>query len=165
VISSNFGDFPDNVNIVLGVCNKFGFSYGIRAFNQGAHHAEQAARLLRCSLGAVVKSLVFETKSQAAFILVLVSGQNRVDSEALSEIIGSKVYPAKPEKVLTLTGYPVGAVPPFGIDGDPLVIIDADLLSYQDVWAAAGSVKHPMGFKSKWLPRLTQGDVYDIKDA
>jgi len=165
VISSNFGDFPDNVNKVLGVGNKIGFSYEIRAFNQGADHAEQAARLLRCSLGAVVKSLVFETTSQAAFILVLVSGQNRVDSEALSEIIGSKVYPAKLEKVLTLTGFPVGAVTPFGIDGDPLVIIDEDLLSYQVVWAAAGSVKYLMGFKSKWLPRLTKGDVHNIKEA
>lgn len=165
MISSNFGDFPDNVNKVLGVFKKFGFSYQIRTFNQSAHHAEQAARLLGCSLGAVVKSLVFETKGQTAFILVLVSGQNRVDSEALSEIIGSKVFPAKAEKVLTLTGYPVGAVPPFGIDADPPVIIDADLLSYQDVWAAAGSVKYLMGFKSKWLPRLTQGNVHDIKEA
>jgi len=165
VISNKFGDFPDKVNEVLKVFDKFGYGCEVRVFKQAAHHAHQAAELLNCPLGAVVKSLVFETKDQTGFVLVLASGQNRVDIKKVSNIIGSKVFSAKPESVLTLTGFPVGAVPPFGIEGDPRVIIDADLLLHRDVWAAAGSANYLMGFKSRCLPHLTQGVVYDIKAA
>jgi prolyl-tRNA editing enzyme YbaK/EbsC (Cys-tRNA(Pro) deacylase) len=160
-----FGDFPENVKKVLSVIIRFGYIYQLRFSGQGAHHAHQAAELLKCPLGAVLKSLVFKIEDQAEFVLVLASGQNRVDIKSVSTIIGAKVFPAKPESVFIMTGFPVGAVPPFGVEGDPTVIIDADLLSFQEVWAAAGSANYLMGFESSWLSQLTKGRVYNIKEA
>ncbi|MDF1520999.1 MAG: YbaK/EbsC family protein [Brevefilum sp.] len=163
--SDQFGEIPEKVKKVLGVLIQFGYRYDLRFFNQCAHHARQAAELLKCPLGAVVKSLVFENEGQAEFILVLASGQNRVDIKSVSNVIGGKVLPAKPESVLTITGFPVGAVPPFGVEGDPQVIIDADLLTFREVWAAAGSANYLMGFESRYLQKLTQGNVYNIKES
>lgn len=163
--SDQFGDFPENVKKVLSVFIGFGYRYHLRFSGQGAHHAHQAAELLKCPLGAVVKSLVFKIEDQTEFVLVLVSGQNRVDIKSVSNVIGAKVFPAKPESVLAMTGFPVGAVPPFGIEDDSTVIIDADLLSFQEVWAAVGSANYLMGFESRWLPQLAQGSVYNIKEA
>lgn len=163
--SDQFGDIPEKVKDVLGVLIGFGYRYDLRFFDQGAYHAHQAAKLLKCPLGAVVKSLVFIIEGKSEFVLVLASGQNRVDIKSVSNIIGGKVFPAKPESVLAMTGFPVGAVPPFGIEGDSTIIIDSDLFSFQDVWAAAGSANYLMGFESMWLPQLTQGNVCDIKEA
>ena len=163
--SDQFGDIPEKVKDVLGVLIGFGYRYDLRFFDQGAHHAHQAAKLLKCPLGAVVKSLVLIIEGKSEFVLVLASGQNRVDIKSVSNVIGGKVFPAKPESVLIMAGFPVGAVPPFGVEGDPTVIIDADLLSFQDVWAAAGSENYLMGFESSWLPQLAKGSVFNIKEA
>jgi prolyl-tRNA editing enzyme YbaK/EbsC (Cys-tRNA(Pro) deacylase) len=112
----------------------------------------------------VVKSLVFASKDQEKFVLVLVSGQNRADNQKLSKITGFGVLPAKPERVLALTGYPVGAVPPFGFGTDFPAIIDEDLLDFQDIWASAGSENFLVKFQSSLLAKITGGKVSKIKE-
>lgn len=51
MIPSNFVDFSDNENKVLGVCNKSGISYETRVFNQSADHAEQGCQALMMLAG------------------------------------------------------------------------------------------------------------------
>jgi Cys-tRNA(Pro) deacylase len=150
------------MNSVVDLLKSAGCDYEIRVFKQPAHKARQAANLLGCPLGAVVKSLVFETDHQTDFLLVLVSGQNRVDTQKLSKILGWKVRPAEITKVLELTGYPVGAVPPFGIKNTCKVIIDADLMVHERLWGAAGDTNILVSFSPVILKELTGGLVCDI---
>ncbi len=155
---------PEKVLRVLEVLESLACDYKLRTFETPAHHAKQAAELLECHLGAVVKSLVFEVNAHESFLLVLVSGQNRVDGGKLSKIVGDKVFPAKPDRVLLTTGYPVGAVPPFGLTRRLPVIIDNDLLEFEYLWASAGSKNTLVKFKSSILSDITGGRVCDIKE-
>ena len=156
--------FPDGVLIVLEVLDSHDCEYQLRTVEKPAHHAKEAADLLGCPLGAVVKSLIFTSKYQDNFVLVLVSGQNRADKKKLEEIIGQQISPAKPDKVLAFTGYSIGAVPPFGKDFDFPVIIDQDLMAHSSLWASAGSPHILVNFESSILKEITGGKIFDIKE-
>ena len=154
---------PDSEAKILQILENSGCEYRTRSFDSKAHHASDAAALLGCPLGAVVKSLVFQNVENGRIALVLVSGENRVDINQLSQILGFKIQPAKPGDIQTLTGYPVGAVPPIGVQTNYPVIIDADLMSHKAVWASAGSVHTLVQVKSNDLRTLTQGRVEKIQ--
>ncbi len=124
---------------VLQVLIENDVPYELRIFDTPAHQASQAADLLGCPLAAIVKSLVFQKQATGELLMVLVSGKNRADSQKLNQVVGEEVQPAKPKTVLAMTGYPVGAVPPIGVKGVAPVIMDADLMLYEHVWASAGS--------------------------
>lgn len=95
--------------------------------------------------------------------MVLVSGKNRADLQKLNQVIGEEVQPAKPNTVLAMTGYPVGAVPPIGVKGTVLVIMDADLMLYEHVWASAGSSNILVKIKSQNLLKITDGLIETLK--
>ena len=164
MINSGSKKFPDEVLAVLSVLDAKEFNYQVRAFEAPAHHAREAAALLDCPIGAIIKSLMFKTRGHDKYILVLVSGQNRADRKKLSKIIGEQVVKAQPDEVLIETGYPVGAVPPFAVDYNFQVIIDKELMSFQNLWASAGSGHILVSFESSNLKDLTGGWIFDIKE-
>lgn len=156
-------NFPPSVSAVLNILIENEIPYELGIFEEPAHQASQAARLVGCPLGAIVKSLVFEKTSSGELLLVLVSGQNRADVKILSALAKTSVQTAKPEMVLSNTGYPVGAVPPCGLDGIVQTIIDVDLIHFQHVWASAGAINTLIRIQPSDLCRLTDGRIEDIK--
>jgi prolyl-tRNA editing enzyme YbaK/EbsC (Cys-tRNA(Pro) deacylase) len=159
------GLYPPKVNDVLNILKENEIPFEVRLFDTPARQASQAAALLGCPLGAIVKSLVFENKTTGGLFLVLVSGQNRADTHILSTLVGAAVGTAKPETVLSKTGFPVGAVPPIGISDVGQTIIDADLMTFQYVWGSAGEVNALLRVNSPDLLRLTAGQVEMIKQG
>ena len=147
---------------VIAVLDLHAVQYQLRTFDRPAHHANQAADLVHCSLGAVVKSLVFTQAEDGKFLLVLVSGKNHVDLERLAKLVGERVKLMKPKDVYDLTGYEVGAVPPFGVEGNYSTIIDADLMTFEHIWAAAGSKNSLIRITPTDLSKLSRGRVVKI---
>ena len=156
-------EYPPNVRAVLAVLEANQILYKLAIFETPARQASQAAALVGCPLGAIVKSLVFEKTASGELLLVLVSGQNRADGQILNTLVGEPVQPAKPEIVLASTGYPVGAVPPCGLAGISLTIIDADLMAFPQVWASAGAVNILFQINSNDLFTLVGGQAKEIK--
>ncbi len=152
-------EYPEAVKRVLSMVNRTEISYQLRSFEAGAHHAKEAADLLGCPLGAVVKSLVFQQVSNGDPLLLLVSGENRVDINALSKLAGGSVRPANLEEVRAATGYPAGAVPPLGMKRQLSVLIDEDLMAYDFVWGSAGSVNILIGMTPEDLLELSGGSI------
>jgi len=140
-----------------------GVAYDLVIFESSAHKATQAAELLRCPLGAIVKSLVFRGGITGKLVLVLVSGENRADPRRLTAIFGEPVQPAKPGDVLAEAGYSVGAVPPFALAGDFPVLIDADIMAQDQVWAAAGSAHVLFVIRPVDLVSLSGGQSVELK--
>ncbi|MEA3325777.1 MAG: YbaK/EbsC family protein [Chloroflexota bacterium] len=153
---------PEGLKKILAVLDQQDMPYQLRRFDKPAHHAHQAAELVHCTLGAVVKSLVFKGSVDSKFLLVLVSGKNRVDLEWISRWVGDQVNLASPEDVYVLTGYEVGAVPPFGVEGNYSTIIDADLMDFEYVWAAAGYQNIMIKIAPTDLKQLSRGRVVKI---
>lgn len=155
-------EFPEGVQSILDFLGQNDVPYQVKVFDSAARHASEAAVLVGCPLAAIVKSLVCQTQNTREGLMVLVSGQNRADLNRLGEIIGQTIVPASPQDVLTLTGYPVGAVPPFALGEASPVVIDADLMALTHVWASAGAVNILMRLNSGDLHQVTQGTIVDI---
>ncbi len=101
--------------------------------------AEDAARACDCTVGQIVKSLVFRGKVSGDPYLLLVSGDNRVDQKGVAADLGEALTRPDADDVRALTGFAIGGIPPLAHDTPLATYIDVDLLNHDVVWAAAGT--------------------------
>lgn len=132
----------------------------VRTMGQSTHTAVEAAGAVGCEVGAIVKSLLF--LADGAPLLVLASGPNRVDTAVLGRLLGAQVAMSDAKGVKSATGYSIGGVPPFGHPERLRTIIDADLLRYEVVWAAAGSATAVFSIEPDALIEFTAGEVAPV---
>ena len=96
-------------------------------------------------------------------MLVIASGANRIDPARVAAALGTAVRRADADWVRVATGFAVGGVAPVGHLTPPRVLVDADLLALDPVWAAAGSASHVFETCAEALVRLSGGIVADIR--
>lgn len=122
-----------------------------------------AAQALSTEVAAIVKSLVFLVDGDP--ILVLASGDRRVNRERLSqELGGNSARLAPPDVVLRVTGYAVGGVPPVAHRTPIRTMMDRHLLSHPTVYAAAGAYNAVFPIPPSRLQELTQAKVTDATE-
>jgi prolyl-tRNA editing enzyme YbaK/EbsC (Cys-tRNA(Pro) deacylase) len=118
-----------------------------------AHTAPEAAAIVGCELGAIVKTLVFRAADGGQPVLVLVSGSNRADEALLG------VSRADAGFVREVTGFAIGGVPPVAHAVAMRVLVDPDLLTYDEVWCAGGTPNTLFPIAPSELVRVTGGEV------
>lgn len=116
-----------------------GLNVQVRSMDQSTRTAEEAAAACGCSVGQIVKSLVFRGKDSGRPYLLLVSGSNRVNEKAVAEVLGEALVRPDAQYVRDITGYAIGGIPPVGHTTPITTYLDHDLLAYEIVWAAAGT--------------------------
>jgi prolyl-tRNA editing enzyme YbaK/EbsC (Cys-tRNA(Pro) deacylase) len=140
-----------------------GMSLQIRRFPQGTKTAGDAAGAIGCEIGQIVKSLVFMADGRP--FLALTSGANRADPSRLARLLGSEeVRKANPEEAREATGYAIGGTPPFGHPRRLRVVLDRDLLTYEVVWAAAGTPDSVFPLTPEDLLETTEAEIADFKE-
>lgn len=138
-----------------------GLDLSIERFPAGTRTAQQAADAIGCALGAICKSLVFMADQRP--VLVLTSGANRVDEAALAALLGAEaVRQATAKECRAATGSPIGGTPPFGYPEPLPVLLDRDLLAYDEVWAAAGLPDAVFALPPGPLVEVTAARVVDV---
>jgi len=128
---------------VIDAARERGLAVEVREFPEGTRTAQDAAAAVGVEVGQIVKSLAFEVDGE--IVLALVSGSNRLDESELALAAGAPtgtVRRANPDAVRAATGFSIGGVPPFGHATSLRTFVDADLLGYEQVWAAAGTPRH-----------------------
>lgn len=114
-----------------------GVTISVTRFPATTRTAQDAAREIGCTVGEIVKSLVF--LADGAPVVVLCSGADRIDETKLGSIIGaSGVRRATADEAKASTGYAIGGVPPFAHATALRVVVDRGLRAFTTVWAAAG---------------------------
>ena len=89
---------------------------------------EQAARERGQAPQQVIRSIVFRL-SGSEFVMVLVAGPSQISWPALRSYLGhSRLTMASEEEVLRVTGYPLGAVSPFGLPEPLRILVDRSVL-------------------------------------
>jgi prolyl-tRNA editing enzyme YbaK/EbsC (Cys-tRNA(Pro) deacylase) len=101
--------------------------------------AADAAAACGCSVAEIVKSLVFLGATSDEVLLLLVSGDNRVDEDAVAARIGEGLTRPNGRTVRERTGFAIGGVSPLGHRTGTRIYIDEDLSRFGTVWAAAGT--------------------------
>jgi Cys-tRNA(Pro) deacylase len=140
-----------------------GIGVAVKQFPADTRTALDAARVVGCEVGQIVKSLVFVAGGKP--VVALVSGANRVDEGRLAAVAGAPVTKADAEAVRRATGYSIGGVPPFGHATQVAVFMDRDLFDHPSVWAAAGRPDSVFEISPERLRELSQAQVADLKVA
>ena len=124
--------------------------------------AQEAADAVGCAVGQIVKSLVFRGAHTDTPILALVSGANRVNEARLGELAGEPIAKADAAFVRTHTGFAIGGVAPLGHPTPLKTYVDADLLQYAEIWAAAGTPNAVFALRPTDLEAMTGGAVVAV---
>jgi Cys-tRNA(Pro) deacylase len=114
---------------------------------------EQAARERGQRPGQVVRSILFRI-AEDEFVMVLVAGPAQVSWKALRRALGkSRISMATEDEVLAVTGYRIGAVGPFGTSRPLKVLIEAGVLSEEEISIGSGLRNTAIMLKSADLRR------------
>lgn len=134
----------------------------IQAFPEGTRSAADAAAAVGCGIAQIAKSIVFRAGPRA--VLVVASGANRVDTGKVAAAIGQPVKRADGTWVRDTTGFAIGGISPVGHLAPPVLLLDADLMALDPIWAAAGSPQHVFRTSPADLQRMTGAAVADIRE-
>jgi prolyl-tRNA editing enzyme YbaK/EbsC (Cys-tRNA(Pro) deacylase) len=140
-----------------------GLSIAIREMPQSTRTAADAAAACGTSVAQIVKSLIFRKAESGEPVLILVSGQNRVDEKAVKAEIGEALKRMDADDVRALTGFAIGGVAPLGSLTPLQTFIDADLLAFETVWAAAGAPYAVFEVRPKVLAEATGAKVIAVR--
>ena len=133
----------------------------VSTFPAGTRTAADAAAAIGCDVAQIVKSLVFRKQSGGA-LLVLTSGRNRVDEAKVGALVAEPIAKADAAFVRGATGFAIGGVPPAGYPAPIDTLVDRDLLTLGELWAAAGTPQTVIPIAPDDLVRLTGGRVADV---
>ncbi len=147
---------PESVQRVARVLQQQGHAHLPQMLSESARTAQEAADGLGVTLGQIAKSIIFRRKADDTAVLVVTSGDKRVDEKKVDAIVG-KTGRADAEFVRAKTGYAIGGVPPLAHATPPVTLIDRELLRFAEIWAAAG---HPHA-----VFRLTPADLQALTGA
>jgi len=136
-----------------------GIEARVVTLDESTRTSQLAADALGCTVAEIAKSIVFRAGDGA--VVVVISGDRRVDAKKVSAQMGVKMGNADADAVKALTGYVIGGVPPFPHDAGVKVLLDGSLTRFERVWAAAGTPNSVMNLAVEQLRGIV-GDPVDV---
>ena len=129
--------------------------------SESARTAQDAADALGVQLGQIVKSIIFRRRTDDAAVLVMTSGDRRVDETKVAFQVG-ELTRADAAFVKQATGFSIGGVSPVAHARPSVEIIDTELFRFSEIWAAAGHPHAVFKLTPDDLIRLTGAPVADV---
>ena len=152
---------PEGFERVTQALMRLGHPHVPRWLDVPARTAQEAASALGVSVGQIAKSVIFRRRSDDAAVLVVASGDRRVDEVRVAAITGA-LGRADADFVKASTGFSIGGVAPLAHSSRAVTLIDRELFRFELIWAAAG---HPNGvfcLSPQQLVDLTAAPVADV---
>ncbi len=140
----------------------FGLSLQVVELPASTRTAVEAAQAVGCTVGQIAKSLIFRSQQSDRPVLVIASGANRVNEKRIGELLGEPIGKADADFVRQRTGFVIGGVPPVGHLEPLATFLDADLMQFEEIWAAAGTPNAVFKLTPPELVKITGGQVIKI---
>jgi prolyl-tRNA editing enzyme YbaK/EbsC (Cys-tRNA(Pro) deacylase) len=161
---AELSSLPEGVQRVARLLQAQGHPHAPVLLDDAARTAQQAADALGVAVGQIAQSIIFRRKADAAAVLVIASGDRRVDEKKVEALVGlgGKLGRADADFVKARTGFSIGGVAPLA-HAQPLVtLIDRELFRFAEIWAAAGHPHAVFRLRPQDLERLTGAPVVDV---
>ena len=158
---SELKSLPEGVQRVAAALAAQGHAHAPVMLEDAARTAQQAADALGIMLGQIAKSIIFRRKSDGAAVLVVTSGDLRVDEKKVAALVGP-LGRADADFVKAKTGFSIGGVPPIAHATPSVTLIDQELFRFEDIWAAAGHPHSVFKLNPQDLARLSGAPVADV---
>ena len=147
---------PEGVQRVAAALQAKAHPHSPIMLDEAARTAQQAADALGVALGQIAKSIIFRRREDDAAVLIITSGDRRVDEKKVATLVG-KIGRADADFVKQKTGFSIGGVSPVAHAEKLVTLVDRELFRFTEVWAAAG---HPHG-----VFKLCPDDLVHLADA
>ena len=157
-------DRPEGFRRVALALAERGHAHAPRWLDVSARTCAEAADALGVQVGQIAKSVIFRRRSDGMAVLVVASGDRRVDEHKVAAAVGA-IGRADAAFVKQQTGFSIGGVSPLAHTQPPVVLVDRELFRFGQIWAAAG---HPNGvfqLSPDELVALTGAPVADVAQA
>ena len=154
---------PESVQRVAAALRRLQHPEAPRMLEDACRTAQQAADALGIAVGQVAKSIIFRRKSDDAAVLVITSGDRRVDEKKVEALVG-KIGRADAEFVKSRTGFSIGGVAPLAHAVPGVVLVDRELLRFEVLWAAAGHPHAVFPLSPQDLQRITGAPLADVTE-
>lgn len=128
-----------SVERVSEAARNAGLAIEIKRMGASTRTAEEAATQCGCTVGQIVKSLIFQGEQSGRLYLFLVSGPNQLDLDKAAGLVEEPLKRADPRHIRDETGFAIGGVSPIGHRITIAAFADETLLGFERVWAAAGA--------------------------
>ncbi len=122
-----------------------------------------AARALGVEEEQIIKSLVFLVDGQPT--LVISNGTRRVEDREVARHFGvgrKRAKMARPEQALEITGYVVGAMPPFGHQTRLRTVVDPDVVAQREIFGGGGEINAMLRLTPEELLRVTGAQIVRV---
>ncbi len=155
------GVLPEGTQRVSARLTELGHPHAPVLLTDSARTAQDAADALGVELGQIVKSIIFRRRSDDAAVLVMTSGDRRVDEAKVAAKVG-ELARADAAFVKAATGFSIGGVSPVAHANPSVELIDTELFRFDMIWAAAGHPHAVFKLTPDDLIRLTGAPVADV---
>lgn len=139
-----------------------GIAGEIREMDASTRTAPEAAAAVGCALDQIVKSIVFRGETSGHVRLFLTAGGNRVCADKAAALAGEPLGRADADLVRAETGFAIGGVAPLGHLAPVPTWLDPRLMTFDTVWAAAGTPRHVFAIAPADLQRVTGAACADF---
>jgi Ala-tRNA(Pro) deacylase len=128
--------------------------------HEAVYTSEQAAHVRGLeSAKEGIKSMIFKT-NKGVFILVLNSGDKKIDSKKIARMEGVKnLNLAAPEEVERIAGVSIGCVAPFGLKTTLKTYLNEDLLDRGSLYFNPGDHKKTLKIRASDLLKILEDPV------
>ena len=157
-------DRPEGFQRVTRALAACGHPHAPHWLEVAARTSQEAADALGIVVGQIAKSVIFRRLADDRAVLVVASGDRRVDEARVAAQVGA-LGRADAAFVKARTGFSIGGVAPLAHAEPALTLIDRELFRFDEIWAAAG---HPNGvfrLSPQQLVDLTGAPVADVVQA
>jgi len=134
--------------------------YEVIEFSTSTATVELAAAALNVEPARIAKTMAFRLKDQD--ILILATGDVRVDNQKFKMVFGQKARFISAEEVEAAIGHAAGGVCPFGLARPLPVYLDNSLKSFDVVFPAGGGSNTAVRISVDQLADVTRGVWIDV---
>ncbi|WP_147124790.1 YbaK/EbsC family protein [Shimia ponticola] len=127
-----------------------------------ARTAQEAADSLGCSVAQIANSIIFLGQRSGRVFLFLTSGANRVDADKAGSVAGEPLGKADAAIIRAQTGFAIGGVAPVGHLTPTLAWFDPHLLTFDLIYAAAGTPRHLFGLNPQKMLEISGAQPADF---
>jgi len=151
------------VSRVQEFIKKFDNKLKVLVLDTSAKTANDAAKSLKCEVGAIIKSLLF--RANGSFLICLIAGDKRCSLNKLKKILKKKdVSMANVDEVKANTGFSIGGVAPIAHTKKLNILIDKSLSRFEYIFGAAGHPNCVFKISYKQLIEITNGSEKEISE-
>ena len=137
----------------------FGADTRIREFEVSSATVALAAEALGCEPARIAKNLSYKL-NDGSVILIVTSGDTRVDNRLFKARFACKAKMLSPEEAVEYVGHAVGGVCPFGVPDTVKVFLDISMKRFATIFPACGSSNSAIELDCEELERFSHAEAW-----